>query len=663
MAIGDDFSVAANGDIRHTANTNRYTVLELHRWLQDLADDQEATGNDLIDITQYTPSERSTDQIITLLDHSGLGGPTFNIDDTAAEYFYGGSIGQKGGDELYSGLRVLGAVNNVNTQLMVIQNHEFYQYTTTPSAPFWGDQSGGGFNGNAAGGVLMRCLIKSREFGADLDQKQIRVQARHWGDSYDFFNVTLGLAESVAAIGTTPDAQNTTLQATVTAYTDVLNSGGTANAPTGGYQLIDLNDGSGNQPYYSQWTFGTQTDGLKALWEYGKDLTGNGTAKSVDGIGGELFLGITHEVDWDAGAAFTERETVVWGTTINYDTLTGGTFTTGDYVTIGTNSGQVMYDDGVSQMIVALDTVGTDSVADNDVITEADGVGAVTAAIAGGTGVGFLDEDLQGGEGVILAATGTTTGTMWIQKTKGFAPSDNIPLYGLTSTTSATTNLAPTARTVPKIYLGSYTGTIIGAFGIGIDPNDLTSSDSVTDLDGDTNTPPNNQSFTVFGLVSGEDRVAVYPRTGAVIDYQQMTLNTTLSTTTETVAVMTAAIPVDTPQDTIIRIELDSGINKYVEVESWTGSTFTFDTTTYPTGVDFSGDNATSTNTPGVFIGYIDKVAAATSEAVTMVYNADRNLYVRVRDGGATPIKTYESDNAIFTSTGGSASASRITDA
>lgn len=655
MAIGDDFSVAANGDIRHTSGTTNYTVLQLHRWLQDLADDQEASGNDLVDITTFTPSERSTDQIIELLDHSGLGGPTFNIDDTAAEYFYGGSITQKGGDELYSGLRVLGAVNNSATQLMVVQNHDFYQYTTTPAAPFWGTQASGGYNGNAAGGVLMRVLIKSRVAGADIDAKQIRVQARHWGDSYDFFNVTLGLAESVAAIGTTPDSQNDSTQGTVTAWTDVLNSGGTANAPTGGYQQIDLNDGSGNQPYYSQWTFGTQPSGLKALWEYGKDLTGNGTAKTVDGIGGELFLGITHEVDYDAGAAFTEREEVVWGTQITYDTLAGGTFTEGYVVTIGASgaAGQVLYDSGTTQMTVALDDP-TISLSDSDVITEYNPATGAASGVTAAINVTIVDNDKFGGAGIVLAATGTTTGTLWIQKTKGAAPVDNLPLYGKTSTSTAATNLAPVARTVPKIYLGSYTGTVIGAFGIGIDPDDLTSSDSVQDLDGDTNTPPNNQSFTVFGLVSGEDRVLVAPRTGSVIDTAQMTLATTLSGAETQVDVGLGNIPVDTPNTGVIRVEEDTGIYTYVPYTAIDAGRQYF-TVSHTFGTATAGND--------VFVGYIDKLAAASSEAVTMVYNADRNLFVRVRDGGGTPIKTYESNTATFTSTGGSASASRITDA
>lgn len=115
-----DVSVAVNGDIRWTGGaTPNYTVLELHRFLSDLADDAQASGNDLVDITSSTPSVRSTDNIITL-------NSPYNIDDTMAEHLYAGSITQAGGDTVYSGLRVLGAVNTAATQLMVIQDGDLY---------------------------------------------------------------------------------------------------------------------------------------------------------------------------------------------------------------------------------------------------------------------------------------------------------------------------------------------------------------------------------------------------------------------------------------------------------------------------------------------------------------------------------------------------------
>ena len=63
MAWADDFSVATNGDIRHVSGTTTYTVLEMHRALQDLADDAQAAGDDIMDISVLTPSDRSTDNI------------------------------------------------------------------------------------------------------------------------------------------------------------------------------------------------------------------------------------------------------------------------------------------------------------------------------------------------------------------------------------------------------------------------------------------------------------------------------------------------------------------------------------------------------------------------------------------------------------------------
>jgi len=652
MAIGDDFTVNAAGDIRHGANTNHYTVLALHRWLQDLADDQQASGDDLIDITTFTPSERSTDNIIELKDHSGDGGPTFNIDDDAAEYFYGGSIKQNNGDELYSGLKVLGAVNNTNTQLKIVQDHDEYQYTTTPASPFWGDQSGGGYNGDAAGGILMRVLVKSRVSGADLDQKQVRVQARHWGDTYDFFNVTLAEGEAVAALGTTPDAQNDTLQATVQAWT-------AGDIPTNveGFQLIDLNNGNGNQEYYSQWTFNTNAQGLKAIWQWGKDITNTGTASTLYGMTGEFFLGLSHSFAYtgEVGGPFTENEIITWGTTITYQTGVGVPFTIGEYVTIGTNgaAGKVM-SGGVGatgDIVVALENTSI-TILDTDVITGL--ASGATAAV----NVTIVDNDKSGGSAALLALDDDgATGDFYIQLLTGSAPVTTMEVTGRTSGATCDVNGAPTLRTIPKIFIGSYTGSVIGAYGIGIDPNDLTSADSLKDLADVTQTPPNNQSFIIYGLVSGEDRALLAPRTGSVIDYSQFTLNTTLNGAGETAVVLTGAIPADTNQTGSIRIQLDSGIYRYIEYLSWTGSTFTIASTS------FAADPATSTNTPDVFIGYIDKLATGSSESVTMVYASDRNLFGRVRDGGATPIKTYEANAAIFTSTGGSITASRISDA
>jgi len=153
-------------------------------------------------------------------------------------------------------------------------------------------------------------------------------------------------------------------------------------------------------------------------------------------------------------------------------------------------------------------------------------------------------------------------------------------------------------------------------------------------------------------LVVG-DRVLVGPASGGGLETTQLALNTTLSGAAETAVVLTAAIPTDTPASGTIRIQVDSGKFVRVPYTSYVGSTFTIAST------DFSVDNATSTN--DVFISYIDKVAASTSETFTSVYNADRSLFIRVRNA-TEQIKTFESTGTLG-SGGGSSTTSRISDA
>ena len=86
MAIGDDFTIAANGDIRHVSGqTTNYTVIQLHRWLGNLMDDAASSGDDFLDITYATADERATDNLMTL-------NPPYNIDQDASMYLYDGTI-------------------------------------------------------------------------------------------------------------------------------------------------------------------------------------------------------------------------------------------------------------------------------------------------------------------------------------------------------------------------------------------------------------------------------------------------------------------------------------------------------------------------------------------------------------------------------------------
>ena len=156
--------------------------------------------------------------------------------------------------------------------------------------------------------------------------------------------------------------------------------------------------------------------------------------------------------------------------------------------------------------------------------------------------------------------------------------------------------------------------------------------------------------------MAAEDYILVGPNTGAsAFDFAQLALLAQQTGAAVTSLQMTAAIPTDTPSSGTIRVRLTDDILLKIAYSSYTGDTFTI------TSTNFSVTNSHLTN-KDVMISYIDKVAAATSESFTAVYLADRNLFVRRRDGGAaSPTKTFESD-ATFKSTGGSAVAARITD-
>lgn len=651
MAIADDFSIALNGDIRHVANTNLYTVLDLHRFLQDNADNASAaTSDDLINITSDDPSARATDQIITLLG-------TYNIDDTAAEFLYGGSVRQGSGatEVLYSGVQVVGTVNDPDTQIQVIQNN-------AEVTNFWGNASTGN---QSSGTVLNRFLIKSRDAGRDIDARQIRVQAREYrddtasSDTYAEFSVTLGEGESVAAIFTNNDLNNDTSRATVDAYNKHDN--------TEGYQLIDISGDTTDEDYYSQWEItGTGTDPtsptLKSLYEYTKAITARGSTTQVYGMDGQLFRGITHSVvfDGDTGT-WTQNEEVCWGTTFAFDSGSGGVtnFTIGEKVTWGTTGvGTILKTDNAAtgESVVAVEP-GTETIADNDVVTGA--TSGATMTVDGATRL--VDTGAVGGTGALLAIDDDgATGTMYLQLLTGSAPVDNLPLHGITSDSEALVNVTITSRTISPQFLGTFTGSaLIGAYGIGMKTTDTTSSDLFFPLDSATYpngvTPPNNVTFTVAGMVSG-DRLLLAKDDGAGgFDTTQMTVATTALTSATTTAIEVNAIPNNTPASGQLRVVQDSGTNLAVAYSSFTGSTFTV------TSTDFSTDNASIGN--GVYLAYIDEAVGATSASFNTVFTSGNiTLRARVREGtSASPIKEATGTGDL-TTTGGSININRIAD-
>lgn len=564
MTIKDDFEVdRATGNIRHVSGSTNYTVLAFHRYLQDLADDAAAAGDDELDITDVTPSERATDNIITLING-------YNIDDTASQFLYDGSITQDNGDTMYAGIVVVGVVES-GTQIQAIQNNAVV-------TSFWGT----GINGDPTENIISRMLIKVKTGGSLINNGRIRFQAREYGDTYSEFALTAGEGNNVAAIFTSNDLNNTTSSGTVAGWT-ITN--------TEGYALIDVDNNGTPEPYYSEWDPGIQS--INDLYEYGKYITRRGSSTTLYGLNGFLFRGITHSFAYDgeSGGPFTQNEVLSWGT--------------------GATAG--------TARLLAFDDNGT-------------------------------------------------TGDIWIQLLTGVAPTDNMTVTGGSSSATALVNGSVTQRTISQVnFLGTSTGSaLIGAYGVGVIQAALSSADSLTDLGGNAVTPPNTVTFTVAGLVSGEDRVFVAPWDGSSVDGQgnpvpdtgQLSLDTSLTANNVSSVVVTTTIPSDTPNTGTIRVVNDDGYEVRLAYSSWASDTFTLSGT-----YDFSGNNETEQATAGsdVYITYIDKLAGSSTETFTVLYNTNRNLIVRVRDGGGTPIKTFVT-SAVLTSAGGTTTAIRTSD-
>ena len=198
MAIQDDFSVVAGAIRQDTAfvpgTHSRYSTLELHAWLQDLADDATSTGDDDVDILQNNPSELAGKRnavrpmALTLLN-------SFNINDATAQWFNFGSVEQNAGDDLYTGLKVLGSLVT-DSPIYILQNG-------SKLTKYWQDADASNF----------QILVKAKAAGTLIDSGDITVYSRKYGQTYSHFDVDLSPGgEQVAALSTAVDA-NVTLTA------------------------------------------------------------------------------------------------------------------------------------------------------------------------------------------------------------------------------------------------------------------------------------------------------------------------------------------------------------------------------------------------------------------------------------------------------------------
>jgi hypothetical protein len=289
MAIQDDFQISATGDIRRQAgaSTTVYSVLALHAWLQDLADDPSATGNDLVDILAPNPSRLDGPRDAAVASRLNLltsGSIIFNLDDTAAQFVNFGSIKQDSANVQYSGLKTIGGIVAASP-VYVVQNGS--KLTT-----FWS-------NGH------IQILVKVRTGGTLIDSGNVTAFSRKWGQAYSHFDVNLSAGgESNAALSTSLDSNIVLSEASAAALSSKV-------TVTFGDTNQDLANGNGSKLYKGTIAL-TSSCTLQEAYQYLQYLTRESSAATLNSIPGWRYRLLN--------AAYTEIPAAPFGT------FAGGTF-------------------------------------------------------------------------------------------------------------------------------------------------------------------------------------------------------------------------------------------------------------------------------------------------------------------------------------------------
>lgn len=346
MPIAADFSISTTGDIRHVSGTTVYSVLELHAWLQDLADDAAASGNDLLDILAPNPSKLDGPRDAAVASRLNLltsGAVAFNIDDTAAQYINFGSIKQDGANVQYSGLKTIGGIVAASP-VYVVQNG-------SKLTKFWADGH-------------VQVLVKVKTAGSFIDSGNVTAFSRKWGQSYSHFDVNLAAGgETSAALATALDSNITLTEGQAA----LLSSKVTV---TFGDTTQDLGNGNGSKLYKGTIALSGGCT-LAEAYQYLQYLTRENSAATLNSIPGWRYRVLN--------AAYTEVTSAPFGT------FAGGTFfvaqgwwLTGVLAAEATKY-QLIAHDGTTQTppTVAIITVGNLLSGDRVLVARDNGSGAI----------------------------------------------------------------------------------------------------------------------------------------------------------------------------------------------------------------------------------------------------------------------------------------------
>ena len=676
MAIADRIGINASGVIYYdsaagvndhtTATAEYFTVIELHRFLQDLADDASASGDDLIDITNDTPSDRSTDNIIQINTGYTLDNGTVGGGDPVWEHLYDGSIIEAQTGSIWDGLVVIAGEG---MDLQIIQNGAILTDDWWNNVPNGETEGSHGLNRDVANGISHRFMLKVVNAGTPIDGRRIVTMTREVGKTYSEFKINgTARGNNVSALTYTDDLNDTTDASARSTISNV----------TWGYNAIDINNDTTDEFYYSEWNMDTYTS--KEFYERMKWLTacetalasGTGTNATPNtaafyDMDGNIFRGITHQIDGTqasgtfgtaSGTHNSQAETVTWteGTTSS-----SGQMVAVDHATAATK----MWLQILTGIPPTNTTVLTGSTSAATFTCSSSTERTVSTPFCGSsTGSAMI-----GAYGFAIEYADTTNADLFrALDNNTYQPPNNVTFTvgGIVHDEDRVLVGPESGGALQSTQMQVATGEAITVTAGAV--SSATSGAGVVVMASQDETIGTGQASATDTPASGTIRVVDSTGVFQIINYTGYTAGTgeidfTGCTATGTWSAAVANDGFISYIDTLAAGATVTAGSFVVGVEYEIKTVGTTDFTLIGAASNTIGVRFTAT---GVGTGTGDAFKVVTTAAYNCVYSADRSLFIRVRDGGTdgdnTGIKTFETTGTLG-SAGGSTTAIRTSDA
>ena len=625
----------------------------------------------------------------------------WKIPDLSFRFLESGSIQDSALDNIWTNYQTLGSVEGITSNVYA---------ETTPLPQFYVEQSGSvistfWFTGHID--VLVKVKtntlpsLTASATGVLINSGTVTIFNRNFGDTYDHFETTTIAGVAPIPLATSSDLNNTsgthritfdgqntdfTVGEEIRSTTGSITKRGiitaiTDSGATGTIDYIWLNTESGTNFADNDALVGEYSAGTGSVTGSPTNLVaGYGTQIVIATVEGTIAGTLTSGTSFYDGELVTQATSSAQGIVMD---VTGGTMTLGN-VTESTAFDNTNIITGATSS-ATFDVSGAFSTASTIQRDIQDGCGnqPYNAVI-------YLDRDGDG--------SGDTLARMyeWVKYRTRSLETTGEPAYNLlggpgTSEDGVQGRLYITLDTSYALVKSSPWGTFAGGqfFGArGVFVQDMANADirnyQLIDANGDVRNPPNQQTLSVTGLVSG-DRVAVFRTDPAISSTTIMTDEFQISVTTggynqqadSGIQVVTSnrAVPMksNVPASGVVRILDPADTGLYLSFTfsaiDRTNGRFTLSTTaiqTTPaisdvvtTGEDLTaGDNA--------FVVFIEQEATTTSVSNNIIYDStdtldggpDFPLLARVRRKGILPFEVTTS----FGSSGSTISAIRTFD-